>query len=197
MISSSPSFSNEQKKFIVKLPYSTGSAYNATVKSCIGLPGILKRIEEFQNNPRVYGYFPYIIIQPFVTDNTEAKIVCFDGKAISRNPNKRGSSGRSLLGKGGTSTPMLFEFAEEVITKLRVRCPSLISDQVLRVDMFQKSDTGLLIVNEVEGFEAQNVAGYGGDTQFIVSNMTQNYWESAVTNLIDYHIKSMNNFESK
>ena len=157
------------------------------MKSCVGIQGILKKIEEFKNNDRIFGYIPYAVIQPFIHDNTEAKIICFNGKAVSRNPNKRGSSGKSVLG-GPKNTPFLSKYAEDVIKHLKDSCPNLISEQMLRVDVFQSSKTNLLIVNEIEGFEAQNVGTRTGNSQLAVNSLIEEYWVKTVTKLIEYHI---------
>lgn len=53
MISSNSNFNNGLEKFVVKLPFTTGSKNNATVKTCKGFEGILKKIKEFQRNPTV------------------------------------------------------------------------------------------------------------------------------------------------
>jgi hypothetical protein len=42
-------------------------------------------------------------------------------------------------------------FANEVIHVLRERCPSLIFEQILRVDFFQDPDTKQFYLNEIEG----------------------------------------------
>ena len=107
---------------------------------------------------------------------------------MSRNPNKRGSSCKSVLG-GPKSTPYLSKYAEDVIRHLKDSCPNLISEQMLRVDVFQSSKTNLLIVNEVEGFEAQNVGTYTGNSQFVVNSLIEEYWVKTTTKLIKYHIE--------
>ena len=172
----------------MKLPYTTGSTHNATVKSCVGIQGILKKIEEFKNNTRIFGYIPYAVIQPFIHDNSEAKIICFNGKAVSRNPNKRGSSDKSVLG-GPKNTPFLSKYAEDVISHLKNSCPNLISEQMLRVDLFQSSKSNLLIVNEIEGFEAQYVGTHTGNSQCVVSSLIEEYWVNTTTKLIRYHME--------
>ena len=50
-----------------------------------------------------------------------------------------------------THALLLFAFANEVIRVLRVRCPSLIYQQILRVDVFKDPDTGIFYLNEIEG----------------------------------------------
>lgn len=113
-----------------------------------GVQGILQALKEMvkgKNSPYVYGYIPYALIQPDIENNTEAKVFCFNGEPIGINPMKIGRGASTL----GHDNQRLLDFARDVCAKLRAASPYLISDQLLRVDIFE--NRGRLIVNEVEG----------------------------------------------
>ena len=178
-------FKNDNK-FVSKLPYTTGSAHRRTVKlSTDGKAGILKSIQEFTNNERVLGYIDEVLVQPMAHYNKEASVILFGGKAQYRNPHKRASIPKSVFNRAPDS--VFFEFAEDVVRRLREICPQLIADQVLRIDMFgDLSETKelLLIVNEVEGYEAaQWGAGTGSMSKVSAMNQKQEeYWEVCTYN---------------
>jgi len=73
----------------VKLPFSTGkqipNSTNSVKSTSNGIKGILKAIKTLARDEHVGGgYYPYVIIQPRILDNREAKIACFNGKAIMK-----------------------------------------------------------------------------------------------------------------
>jgi hypothetical protein len=75
------------------------------------------------------------------------QVLCFNGKAISRNLHKT-NSGKSVLGR---DFAVFAAFAEDVIRTLKSRCPYLVSEGLLRVDGFRCVRTGRFYVNEIEG----------------------------------------------
>ena len=74
-----PSVWNPQGKFVAKLPFTAGGVLGD--KRSIkyprgGVNGIVASIREFlKNNRRVAGFIPYVIIQPFFPNNSEAKVI--------------------------------------------------------------------------------------------------------------------------
>lgn len=176
-------------KFIAKLPFTTHSLIKYQL---VGVEGIVKGIYQYLNNTRVYGYIHYVIIQPELIDNSELKIVCFNGRREFMNLVKVGKNGRSPFGlRSKQRKGLLFQFAEHVIAKLRISCPELMSTQVLRIDVVGfTAFPGEFIVNEVEGFEAQKTStGLGGHAQICrVISKTEEQWFSMFVQLIDHHL---------
>ena len=175
------------------MPYTTGSSNRRTVKpSTDGKAGLLKCIQEFTNNERVLGYIDDVVIQPMARYNKEASVVLFGGEAQYRNPHKMGTISKSVFNHSPDS--VFFKFAEDVVRRLREICPQLIANQVLRVDMFgDLSETGelVLIVNEVEGYEA---AQWGTGVNAIsktgaMNKKEEEYWEAEIETLIECHLE--------
>ena len=191
-----PRFENSDR-FVVKLNHTTGSAYNSTVKTATGgvhgKHGILKRIREFQNNKKIVGYFDSILIQPLIKHNTENKSICFDGECFGSNiPRKQGTHGHSFLPLPGHHT--LKTYAESMIEKFREVCPSLIRDQLLRVDHFCEDPADVndelfsYLLNEVEGYEAQNVCERFDEVQTHILNR----WIHEINMLVKCHLRNIN-----
>jgi hypothetical protein len=178
-------------QFVCKLPFTTNGRHNSTVKYCVGYDGILEMLTQFQNNANIGGYIMYAMIQPKIPDNTEAKIICFNGKAVFRNLNKKSSNGRSPF--GGVKDEAIFHFAEHVISILRSVCPELITEQVLRVDIFGfRNRPGVYIVNEIEGYEAQRTAkgAKAGVKVGKLATDVEDYWYNVLCELVEYHINN-------
>lgn len=160
------------------------------MKFCIGVEGILEKIQQFKNNADVWNIIPYVCIQPNIRDNTEVKIVCFNGKAIVKNLHKKGRKGSRSPFRGITLRK-LFDFAEEVIAVLRLHCPEIVTDQVIRVDIFGFiGHPGKFIVNELEGYEAQKTgSGLGGSDKCGTINVkVADYWEEIICECIEFHL---------
>jgi len=186
-----PELLNIKKEYVIKLPFAAGGVVRdkGSVKYGIGALGILKSIREFlKNHPCVLGYIHYIIIQPRFPYATEAKVVCFGGKAVFLNPHKH-SGGRSTL---GDKPEPLFNFANEICRILSERFPSLIGEQILRADFFQHVETGRYYLNEVEGFNAQIVGTGKGNAPAMFSKTKASmseYWFRIICALGDYHLR--------
>jgi hypothetical protein len=135
-------------------------------------------------------FIPYCILQPLIRDNTEAKIILFNGRFVCRNPHKNGTvtGHQSSLGANDAG---LGAIAEEMIVRLKANHPQLISDQVLRVDFFQDTKSQQYILNEVECFNAQIVGLGSGDSVGTVVDMVINYWKSKTKDLVQYHLKHL------
>lgn len=185
-------FKNDDK-WVVKLPYTTGSSHRRSVKpSYNGRSGILKSIREIKNNPMYFGYIDHAIIQPMAHYNEEASVFIFDGEAIFRNPHKDGWIKKSPFNR--VSDSVLFEFAEEVVRKLKEVCPELIANQVLRIDFFgDLCETGELvfIVNEVEGYEAQQWGIRANAITKIAElrDKEKAHWKFEIETLIECHLE--------
>ena len=176
-------------KFVCKLPFTTNSQHGSTVKFAVGFEGIMEMLGQLRKNVNISGYISYAMIQPEIPENCEAKIICFNGKARFRNKHKKSRDGRSPF--AGVRDKEFFEFAEHVITVMRRVCPQLISDQVLRIDIFGfRNYPGMFIVNEIEGYEAQRTAtgSKAGELLSALSRDTEEYWFDVLTELIEYHL---------
>ena len=175
------------------MPYTTGSSHRRTAKpSYNGKVGILKSLRELTNNVNIFGYIDEAIIQPMAHYNKEASVFVFGGEAIFRNPHKDGWCKKSVFNRAPDK--VFFDFAEEVVKKLKEVCPELISNQVLRIDFFgDLNEDGelIFIVNEVEGFEAR-AWGIRTNAMTDLSKLKTKegqHWEFAVETLIECHFE--------
>jgi hypothetical protein len=187
-INKDPVYSN-QSKFMLKLGYCCGGQYQGkkiACKSAQGYVDIQEKIAKWLRNEAILGYIPYCLLQPLIRDNTEAKVVLFNGKFICRNPHKDGTGGRrSSL---GSDDKALGAIAEEMAARFKASHPQLIDDQILRVDFFQDSTSGQYILNEVESFNAQVVGLGGGDSAGSVMDLVRIYWRDKAIQLAQYHV---------
>ena len=146
-----PLYRHNGNRFVVRLPFApTG---RTTVKgcsgTCVGFDGIVKYITQFKRSAKVWRYIHYVVVQAFVSDNTQCKmLVSSNGEFTLRMPNARGKSGVSTIGGPEMDEP-LEQFALRVVARLHERCPEAITEKVLRVDFFQDSTSGVYLVNKV------------------------------------------------
>jgi hypothetical protein len=186
-IANVPLFHNDDQ-FVVKLSQSTGSSCR---KYARGISGIRKAVQEFMNNDRIFGYYSTAVIQPRVPDNTEVKVICFNGEPRFCNPRK--NQGRKSPFKHAPDQ-VFFDFAQRVIKELREIAPHLIANQVLRVDIFGIRDTDdnlSLFVNEIEGYEAC-AWGKGADAHKHLCQMAEDLtqsWFNLVDEVLEFHIE--------
>ena len=191
-INADPRFENDGK-FCVKLNFTTGSQHNSTVKSSFGgingKNGIIKRIREFRNNKRIVGYFDSLLIQPLIKNNTENKSICFGGECYGANPRKQGSHGASLFPPAGHES--LNTYAERMVSQFRAACPSLIADQLLRIDHFCENfdevDPAYLL-NEVEGYESLNACPKLDQVQGRILM----HWVKDINDCVKCHLRRIN-----
>ncbi len=191
-IDSDPLYRTKERQFTTKLSYTTNGSHGKTVKhSENGVAGIINSINEMLGDPRINGYYDEVVIQPFWVHNTEAKIICFNGVPLGRNLHKRGQKS----GLTGSTNDDLFAFARRVINEMRIICPELISDGILRIDFFgELGPDGKVIryiVNEIEGYEAC-LWGSGksaGDMLSVIMTRNTAYWKQQLETLIDCHLE--------
>jgi hypothetical protein len=196
-IDSNPRFANNGR-YCVKLNHTTGSKHNSTVKSSSGgihgKVGILKRIREFQRNPRILGYFDSILIQPLIKHNTENKTICFNGTSYDSNtPRKKGSYGTSFF----PPCPIhdsFDEYAERMILQFKKACPNLIANQLLRIDYFCEDPEDVngrieaYLLNEVEGYESQILCPNLDQVQAFILNR----WVEDIDSCVKCHLRRIN-----
>ena len=68
---------NNDDKFILKLPFSCGGQHRGrkvTMKPAQGFEDILRKVQQMLKNREILGYIPYVILQPRIKENTEAKV---------------------------------------------------------------------------------------------------------------------------
>ena len=192
-VSEDPKWSNNNC-FVVKVNHTSGSHYGSYVKFADnGVDGILDKLKEIMNNSRIFGYIYTAIIQPRIPHNTQASVVCFDGKAKVRNPHKKGRDRTSPFGRAPDR--VFSDFAENVIGQLRVACPYLIADQILRVDFHGVNYNGTLsfYVNVIEGYETR-VWGTGKSAATKLDNLVSLsllYWLNIIDTLVECHLQSV------
>ena len=152
------------------------------------MDGILAKIKEFKNNDLIFGIVDTVIIQPCVPRNSQVSIVCFNGKAVVRNPNKKGSRRSSPFQH--SKTELFFRFAETAIERLK----EIIDDQVIRVDIHGIQHHGqlLLLVNNMEGFETRiwgGATGKGARDVECLKQTRKDYWYSVIDTLVECHVQ--------
>lgn len=115
---------------------------------------VLAAVEAYRD--MFIGVLPYVMLQPFLLNNLEHKVVCFNGKALYEanidNSNKPG--GRKQTFPNGITKVDRFRLAEEVIRTLRVKCPFAELSSLVRVDIFYCDYLNKMVVNELESLEA-------------------------------------------
>ncbi len=193
-------------KFCVKLPFVT----NRRPKYGVGLEGVLKCLNEYMRQDETVGYYPYIIVQPRLTNNIELftlfvfklscfiindslnfrlyspeiKIACFNGIAKFKCSKPRGGGRNSIPGFNDHD---LKAFAEKAIAVLKAKLPFFFMDQLVRVDIFYDPVRRSLVVNEFESLEAVVGCNHGtceGDIQ----NDIEQYWYTTGLELVQFHL---------
>ena len=156
-----------------------------------GVDGLIRGLLEFMRDPSVFGYIHYAIIQPQLKNTNEAKIVCFNGKAMFINIIKRGKGRSPFVANTTAGVQRLFRFAEQVIARLRITCPQLNTQQLIRIDtMGFSDDQGSFIVNEVESYESMLTSkGIGaGDRIMKIKSLIEGHYFEQLIELIEYHL---------
>ena len=203
-MNSDPLYSTKRQAFVVKLPYTTNgqiAGLNIARKFIKGgVKGVLQALKEWavgKYSALIMGYIPYAIIQPDIECNTEAKVYCFDGEPIGRNPHKCGR-GTSDLGRDDEE---LFGYAREVCAILKRECPYMMTDGLLRIDFFKHR--GRYLLNEVEGnllhfhvivalfdLKCMHIAGFEAAThgcdQDRLDDLLLNWWYRHIKTGIEY-----------
>jgi len=193
-IDQDPRFCTKKKEFISKLSYTTAAHHNNSAKrSKGGVAGIVTMLKQFTNNSRVFGYIEDVVIQPLILSNREASVVCFDGVPKFRNPHKVGNREYPSPFPLNAPDTLFFDFASTVIKEMRIICPELVADQILRVDFFgERLPNGKLrfLVNEIEGLEARlwGIGITAGDRLAKIEAMAEEYWYDQIDMLIDLHL---------
>ena len=115
---------------------------------------------------------PYVMIQPRVEDNREAKLVFIDRKFFHISSH----SSRLVVQKlPGITQEEMIDFATDALDALHDSGKSVILDGVVRVDILKGND-GRLVVNEFESLEARRFT-LNTNHQHNVNAQIILYWE--------------------
>ena len=129
--------------WMMKLPFVSNGFHKSRVNS---IDDIISKLEYYSNN--FYGMYPYVMLQPYLTNKKEYKVAVFDGKPLYIcKSTKRGSE------KAFSNTTGRMKFAENAVSLLKGRSRNVCCEGLIRVDIMQGND-GSMIVNEFESLEA-------------------------------------------
>jgi hypothetical protein len=134
-----------------------------------------------------------LLIQPLIKHNTENKSICFDGECFGANPRKQGSHGSSFFPLAA-SHESYKTYAEKMVSRFREACPALIADQLLRIDHFCDDPADFddiilaYLLNEVEGYEAQNVCPKADQVQ----GRLLMHWVKDINDGVKCHLRRIN-----
>ena len=122
---------------MLKLAFVTNSFHSRSAKN---YEEILQHLKHYLKV--LYGIYPYVMLQPYLLNRNEYKVVVFDGKAqyLATSAKRRGE--RSFA---KDNLEALLNFAEYAVIVLK--------EKVIRVDIMQ-SNSSQMIVNEFESLEA-------------------------------------------
>jgi hypothetical protein len=169
---------DECNGWILKTPFSYNKQNKVSIKtidSVIGDISVLKQqlSNEQKNKRRLPSGTPYIMMQPMMVNLKEYKIVLFNGKVcyIAQSPSSY-KHGFAFSDKNNINEMMLF--AEKTIQSCFAKCPYMIIDGLVRVDVFETQD-GRLVVNEFESLEAQHDSIKAEENGLMNMNLDE-YW---------------------
>jgi hypothetical protein len=161
---------NEGKGWVIKLPFVTlreGMIY-ASTKSDV-YSGLELVAAKYGNR------VPYAMIQPWLVNRKEYKVIVCNGRASHILPQK--ANGTSARGMGFSESPHhgVMKFADAMVQQLGHVCPGTMTDYLLRVDVMQKR-TGNMIVNELESFEASYESSKLSETR-ATNALVRKFWD--------------------
>ena len=120
--------------------------------------------------------YPYVMIQPCMSNRKENKVACFQGQPMHICSIKRGGNDNSK--KISKTDNEILLFAQDAINIFKLNCPYAITDGLFRVDMFQNAQ-GKLVVNEFESLEANYSSSKHLDESFILRYL-HHYWKNMI-----------------
>ena len=133
------------EKWMLKLAFVTNSFHSRSAKN---YEEILQHLKHYSKV--LYGIYPYVMLQPYLLNRKEYKVVVFDGKAqyIATSAKRRGE--RSFA---KDNLEALLNFAEYAVMMLKEKSDDIDCEGIIRVDIMQ-SNSSHMIVNEFESLEA-------------------------------------------
>lgn len=142
----------EHAGYAVKVPFTTNQKY----RKLKTIDDVLARIVRLRD--KYIGNIPYVMVQVYLHNTVECKVVCFNGKALyetSIDGCDRSSGAKTTF----LSKTDRFKFAETIIEKMRTSCAFAELSSLVRVDVFWCDYLNKMVVNELESLEARFVAG--------------------------------------
>lgn len=159
----------DENGWVVKMPYTTNREF---VRGAHDYAGV---VELLQLAARQYaGRVSYAFVQPCMRNKMEYRVVVLGGApAYLASINQ---SAKGVTHKAFSKHPHdnLKRFAQRAVAALKKACPETISDCILRVDIFQRSD-GRLVVNEFESLEARFHSTDHAEETFAISWLAE-FW---------------------
>lgn len=172
----------EYAGFVLKKPYTTNQKYGR-LKS---IEDIVCRLNSLRD--KFVGVIPYVMLQAYLHNTVEYKVVCFNGKALY----EASIDNCSRVGgtkKGFASKEERFIFAESVISKLKTVCPSAELSSLVRVDIFWCDYLHKMVLNEFESLEARIDANANDlNKQFFLERLLSIYHANRLISFIGKHI---------
>lgn len=150
---------SDENGFVVKMPYTTNSEFIKFAKDYAQV------LEHIALAARQYAErVCYTMVQPCMHNRQEYRVVVLGGQAQYLATVEKKAKGADTHKFSVSPHTSLFEFAENAVRALRMRCPEAIADYIMRVDIFQRKD-GRLVVNEFESLEACIYSAKNGETK--------------------------------
>ena len=166
--------SNEDCGWIVKLPFVTNRK-PFTTKSVDRMCKYLYNWVFKSESARVY---PYIMIQPCLSNKREYKVIIIPSQNITYIANVKGRGNAYSI----APHERILNFAMETVQYFKSRCPHAITHQLFRVGILQTRDNKL-VVNEFESIDANFVPNFGRSIhanasalEFQVKSFVENFW---------------------
>ncbi len=121
---------------------------------------------------------PYLMMQPYMANNAESKMVMFDGAPLYL-------YGMCSSRRVNVDFAELDVFCRAAVERLRAACPYAITDGLLRVDVF-RNKAGQLVVNEFESLEADHGprSQHAGERPAQLQVSMEEYYAAIITDVL-------------
>jgi hypothetical protein len=119
------------------------------------------------------------MIQACMRNRKEYKVVVFNESVQYLSFNSKKS--KPCIAFSKKPHKELFEFAQQAVQDLKINCPELISDGLIRVDIFQDKYNDF-VVNEFESLEA-NYYSIGIEDMLLSEKLTE-YWINKIKSFV-------------
>lgn len=127
----------------------------------------------------------YAFVQPMMFNKKEYRVVVLGGQARYVAHINKGANGNEIS-YSVCPHVSLFHFAENAVKALKLACPSTLSDFLLRVDIFQRNDSRL-VVNEFESLEACIYSKSHAREEAPANIWMSQYWLQKLNNFVCYY----------
>lgn len=168
--------------FVVKVPYTTNQKYRR-LKTEVE---IIKAVDEYRKD--YLGVIPYVMLQAYLYNSVEVKVVCFNGKAMYEASIDNCNRARGVK-KSFCTKQKRFEFAETVLEKMKAVCPSFELSALVRVDILWCDYLQMMVVNEFESLEARfDAADRESDKELILQRFLCIYHANRLLGYLGKHL---------